>query len=98
LRDQGGILPPSDTVFHYTRSKPRPARNFAPGFSRPAHENKTDGTRAGDEGGERVPAVFFIRSFLFCAGDKCALVPLNTGCVSNGLRFCELCENVNNFY
>jgi hypothetical protein len=41
------------------------ARNFAPGFSQPAHENKTGGTRAGDEGGEWLPAVVFIEVFCF---------------------------------
>jgi hypothetical protein len=28
---------------------------------------------------------------------KCAFAPGNASCVSNGLPFCEFCENVNNF-
>jgi hypothetical protein len=77
----------------------RVRRKFAcSGFEPLARGDKIGDKRAGDEGGERIPAVFFIRSSPFCAGDKCALIPLNTSCVSNGLRFCELCENVNNFH
>jgi hypothetical protein len=76
----------------------RVRRKFTfPDFELLAHGDKIGGTRAGDEGGEWLPAVVFIQSFLFCAGDKHAFVLLNASGVSNGLLFCELCENVNNF-
>jgi hypothetical protein len=44
---------------HPVQSRVR--RKFAfSGFEPLAHGDKTDGTRAGDEGDERVPSVFFI--------------------------------------
>ena len=39
---------------------------------------------------------FSLEVLRFASG-KCAFILLNASCVSNGSRFCELCENVNNF-
>jgi hypothetical protein len=39
---------------------------------------------------------FSLEVLRFASG-KCAFGLLNASCVSNGSRFCELCENVNNF-